>query len=362
MQGDNTAAWVFGILIGCGLVAAAVSWRRLNPITGAIILSVCGALLIPIFSVDPIHLDPRLTVYASNAGDFKLPEGAHVIIEKENEKAVAEIKLRSEQEDTWFKAKFVLVGTLLASAITFLGLASKDASAKADVLLKAWLRSPSLFAVLSFACVVTIGIDVHLRSNMSVAQQLGLWITYYVEPALLRTSYPSKPPSSPATQLPPAGSVAHERSGYLGWEQFLRVELEKIPPSAKNDVSPRIAGMQADSSWGIVVWSHSHYLTAVVYMLLLVLFQNLASRAADIQAQLRHVVIFGFAMVHVGLALLALSSHLIPPIFSSTPLIRGFNQPYFPVAIVLVLAVLNLPFLVCLGRRYPGRSSPRRER
>jgi hypothetical protein len=243
MENDELARWIFGVLSGCGLIAAIQCWRRLNPISGGFILIVCGALLIPIFSVDPIHLDPRLTVYASNAGDLKLREGAHGIIEKENEKAVAEIKLRSEQEDTWFKAKFVLVGTLLASAITFLGLASRDASAKADQLLKAWLRSPSLFAVLSFASAVTIGIDIHLRSNMSVVQQLGLWITYYVEPALLRTSYPanhsaSKGVAAPDPQVP---------SGFLGWEQFLRVELTKLPPAKKDHSSPRVTGMQSDS-------------------------------------------------------------------------------------------------------------------
>ena len=110
------------------------------------------------------------------------------LIEWEHHKAVNEITERTKMDDTWYHNKFLLVGGLFGAILvysaTFVSKSRNKNGALADKLtnhIADMFKTTLPSSVLGMACVVSIGIDLHMRSNAIVTHQLGLWITHCVE-------------------------------------------------------------------------------------------------------------------------------------------------------------------------------------
>ena len=162
---------------------------------------------------------------------FKPDKSIHVseiqiqLIIAEHEKVVEEIQHRTEDDVTWFYYKFLLVGAL-AGAILFYGYFYRDSNKKelefTDILSKKFF--PLTVSLCFIICVV---IDIHVKQNLLVTQQLGSWVAYQYEPII--RYYKDKP------------SDQNDLKDFLGWEDFLRQESKddsvKIPASSLSYIS-----------------------------------------------------------------------------------------------------------------------------
>jgi hypothetical protein len=283
--------------------------------------------LIGLSAFRPVRLQSELLKY--NVAAAKPLDGtARELIKLELQKANDEIKLRIEQEDTWFHYKFLLVGVLLAAFLGYLGFGDGKKTGTPKERLDEIIESRAISSVLVLALLVALAIDMHVRNNAIVIQQLALWITYHAEPAFLQTVFDPK-----AT------------GAFLPWEQFLRVE------------SP-VAGMHRDDLYGFAFYPHLHFFTWVLYMFYLGSFQKLMLAHANIaKRQLRSITIAGFVLVHLSLAAFTWIGHYVPGALE----LKVF--PYFAIwkngALAAlyylipcgVLVLLNIPYLSLLWWR-----------
>jgi|688.fasta_scaffold209026_2 hypothetical protein len=189
-------------------------------------------------------------------------------------KANTEIQSRLIQETEWFKIKYLYVGVLLLGFLIntyFKG----DSISPEDVNKRFMMASDSYVTsfILSCATIVAISIDMQIRSGRIVINQLGSWIYYYVEPILFGADE-------------------------LGWEGFLRLD----------------GGYHANAIYNMTFWPNVYYLSIGLYILYLVV-----TRRALAKEDLHHTTWLGFWMLHSTLLIAALSSHVIPFIFSVNP-------------------------------------------
>src|SRR5215213_1938333 len=131
------------------------------------------------------------------------------LIQIEHQKAIDEIKIRLEQQDSWYHYKFLILGGVLAIFLGQTGFARDRSytSSDDDRRLKKILTADSNYAILVLACIISLIIDMHIRSNMFGMQTIGLWIASYVEGL-----YPT--------------------NGYYPWEQFIRNRNGQTFPGA----------------------------------------------------------------------------------------------------------------------------------
>lgn len=123
---------------------------------------------------------------------------------KELEKANTEIQSRLDREGQWFYLKYLFTGALTAAFLLQVFFRHEDGKADTPELrLDALAKSPAVAFVLALATVIAISVDLQILSGRMIIEQLGLWIKYNVEPALLKN---------------PAGA-----SDWVvtGWEHFL---------------------------------------------------------------------------------------------------------------------------------------------
>src|SRR5947207_1532923 len=104
------------------------------------------------------------------------------LMKDEHQKAVDEIKLRLEQQDSWYHYKFLIIGGMFAVFLGQTGLNfgrrphSPSAHPKRfnDI-----LTAASNYSILTLAVVIALAIDMHIRNNMFGMQTIGLWIAHY---------------------------------------------------------------------------------------------------------------------------------------------------------------------------------------
>lgn len=279
-------------------------------------LGLTAALIFVISSTRPIDIRSQHLV---RGGPTVRDEVTLELVRKELDKANQEIQLRIGQEDTWFHYKFLLLGALLAA---FGGAFTFGARQNRAMDLASTMRSPAMCIFLALACIVAVAIDIHLRNNIIVVQQLGLWIRHYAEPALTGT----------------AGS------GFKPWEQFLRM------PGA---------GMHSDNLYGFLFYPHLHFMTWVVFALYLCCFHAIALDRAATKRQVPDAFLPGsFAGVHLAFCMFAWVGHFVPGIFETNviPFAQCWHTGARAAVVYLGLAILlgfaNLPFFWTMaGRR-----------
>ncbi|WP_133512331.1 hypothetical protein [Candidatus Thiosymbion oneisti] len=271
------------------------------------------------------------------------------IILAEHNKAVEEIKLRIEREDDWFHQKFLLVGMLLfgfaAKLIVDYSSSMSTESKKGEQTKKeppeskgSTVNHPvsavvAICLVVAVATCIALAIDAHLRSIISGAAQLGVWIHRHIEDRFLL------------------------EYTFLGWETFIR----------HGHAVPDTGGMHTDVIWRFT-WPHLHIITWLLYSTyLFLLFQawkqiKIDKDPGDVHNRLklqREWLIISFWFVHLLLFGFAWMAHGYPSAFFTKPWpwssVYEQSQLHQPFLYVLLSAILMMTvwcYLKILDRKY----------
>jgi hypothetical protein len=285
------------------------------------ILFLSALLLFLILSAPPLQLKEPLRHYSDSAnctssksGDPRDPgplqEDRRLIMGEEIKKANEEIRMRLDQEDQWYHYKFLIVGGVLAAFIGRFAIGRKDRK-DSEEQLEDLLRSNATCLAMALACVLAFAVDIHIRNNMTVTNQLGNWLAYYAEPTLQHSCFQSSMDSGPL----------------LLWENFLRVDR----------------GMHVSLLYSFTFWPHLHFLTAVLYLIYLAIFHR---AIRDARTKDPRLTLAGFVLVHISIGVFAWVAHTAPENFEFVMPIRslpisGWKAPALYLVPVLVLALLN---------------------
>ena len=252
---------------------------RIN--TRVALLLITSFCLLFLFAVRPIRLIEPLTEYGKSPSSFPQTPASQELIRVEHQKAVDEIRLWIQLQNDWFHYKFILVGAVVAVLVGFFKTKTEK---DPNIQFKDILRSDASCSILAMACIVALAIDMHLRNNITVVQQLALWIANYAEPALLQT---------------PVTFGSH--GGFMPWEQFLRVQIHGS------------SGMHRDDLYGFAFYPYLHFLTWVIYVVYLwILFE--AWRDPD-HPDGQSLAIGGFILVQTALGIFTWLAHAAPSSF-----------------------------------------------
>jgi hypothetical protein len=259
------------------------------------------------------------------------------LIRVEFQKAIDEIKLRLEEQNSWYHYKFLLIGGIFAlflghSAVLMGGVspASVKPAGKnfADV-----ITSTSNYSILALTVVIAFALDMHIRNNMFGNQTIGLWIANYVEP-----SYPYDP-------------------GFFPWETFLR--------KANN---PRIP---FDSAYKLGFSVQLHFMTIAAYLVYTIVFHQVCINVSKQPTKTQHemivknqIVIFGFVLVHLAVFAFVFVTRAVPGTYEMNliPLSRfanGWTTIVYYMLPLVCLLLLNMPFVRLLRAR--PRNTPRND-
>lgn len=281
-------------------------------VTVLVLTSIC---LVFLFAVRPIRLIEPLTEYAKAAAQQPSTPGMIELVKAENQKAIDEIKLWIQLQNDWFHYKFILVGAVVAILVGLIKTQTeKDPSKDFSDLLVGDI-SCLIFAL---SCVVALAIDMHLRNNIIVVQQLALWIANYAEPALMQ------------------GFPSGQASGFLPWEQFLRVHI------------PGASGMHRDDLYGLAFYPYLHFPTWVIYMVYLWIMFEAWRRHPEKRA----LLLGSYAMVQATLAIFTWLAHAAPTTFEfklfpwSDMWVSGPKCAAIYLLFWLFITILNWPFLL----------------
>ena len=283
---------------------------------GLIFVNVC--VLVAVFSFPPMSLPDKYQYYSDLDTNKKLlnPSSDRFIL-AELQKGINEIQMRLQDQSSWFHYKFLFVGGLLAA---FLGLfpyallrtrlsgERQDSGAQ----LEKTLQSPLATIALAAFCSLSLMIDLHIRGNAIVVNQIGLWIASHVEPLYLGTNV--FPPHS-----------------FIPWETFLR----------------RGGAMHTDLVNSITFFWPIHILTVICFLLYLI---NARTAMVKHERIIIKVEVLAFWSVHSCLIVLAWTGHYLPPIFQQRLPLLGIQEGVFATlpytALALVLTMINWVFVI----------------
>lgn len=197
--------------------------------------------------------------------------------------AVGEIRLYQEEEDRWFHNKFILIGGLLGAFLARFAL-EKGAGADGEVQLGQLFSSSTTCCALAFATIVALTIDVHVRAGTIKMYQLGNWLAYFAEPALLQNMFQGGPPN------------------FLPWETSLR------------EVSH---GMHADTLYSFALEPNLHLTTLIIYLGYLGVLQEVSLKQHSTNVGLTVAL---FSAVQITLLLFAWMAHTGPGVLQMQPI------------------------------------------
>jgi hypothetical protein len=288
------------------------------PVRQSVILTLSAFLLMLIFSAPPMQLKESLRRYSDSANcpastrdDLtSFHDDKKLILEEEVKKVNEEIKMRIDQEDHWYDYKFLIVGGLLAAFIGRFAIKSKSDKTPEEQL-RGLLGSNATCLAMALACVLAFAVDIHVRHNMTVTNQLGNWLAYYAEPALQHSCFQHSVETHPL----------------LMWENFLRTD----------------GGMHVSTLYSFTFWPHLHFLTGIVYLIYLAIFHYVMQHP---EPKERLLTFAGFVLVHGSIGVFAWAAHSAPESFEFTfPLtnwsLSGWKVPALYLLPVLLLALLN---------------------
>jgi hypothetical protein len=338
--------WSVGWLTATGLVAFFIFQllKYQKPLLAqAVCLIAVAVNLILIFSICPMDLlhQPK--------GILPLSPAAATLVMAEHQKAVEEIKNRDSEEDSWFHNKFILVGGLLAATMGYIGFGGSQTSQESPgERLTALSKSPSTAVILALATVLALGVDMHVRGNACEIDQLGIWIKNYVEPALLH----------------PVSGKSQEAEDFKGWEEFLRIAVSLPRPPVYWDTSSGVGGgLHNDELQNLLYEPHIHFLTVLVYILYLGVFQTFARpRGTGLTSDARVMLIICFVVVQASFFAFAWIAHSAPEMFELKvlPFLPayefGYLVPLHYFVPCLALVILNIPYLCLLSPKWSESS------
>jgi hypothetical protein len=209
-------------------------------------------------------------------------ERAKIVVELVKN-AVGEIRLYQEEEDRWFHNKFILIGALLGAFLARFAL-EKGAGADGEARLGGLISSSTTCCALAFATIVALTIDVHVRAGTTKIYQIGNWLAYFAEPALLQSSFQGGP------------------SNFLPWEMSLR------------EISH---GMHADTLYSFALEPNLHLTTLIIYLAYLGVLQELSLKRHSTNVGLTVAL---FCAVQFTLLLFAWMAHTGPGALQTQPI------------------------------------------
>jgi hypothetical protein len=219
------------------------------------------------------------------------------LIKAEHSKAVEEIKQRSMIDDQWWNNKFILIGGLFAAFIAYSSRFTRKISDGAERNNEVKVKISNVWSdfitdighmfktilpssVLGMACIVSLAIDLHIRSNGMITRQLGLWIQNYVECVIVERGY---------------------YVGYLGWETFLRI----------NNSTNNTQGLHMDYLFNIIDAIHYYFTSIYLYIIYIGCLLFYFSRNECEKGEF-NVFLFIFFLVHFTLAIFSIGGNYFP--------------------------------------------------
>lgn len=314
-------------------------------------------LLVLIFSPNGVRLKEELKLGANgnpqsgqvwNHSDTASLASTEKLIEKEHEKANVEIKMLQEQIDTWYHYKFLLIGGIVALFLGQFGILGKQSASSpktSERILVATLMSNRASIMLALICFVALVIDMHIRACLTNMQGLGWWIYSYVEPSYFRSI------GAQTGNIPQAGLVETQ---FMPWETFLHTNIRQI--------------QQTNPLYRTAYSLQLHFMTIAIYILYLVVFQNICLLCKKGKQQ--QVAFLGFVLVHIAIAAFIIVAHTVPNSFD----VKCFPISYFEcwetgsqgssyyLIAWLVLMLFSLPYLCLLLPSFQGNDRPDRFR
>lgn len=257
-------------------------------------------------------------------------ESTRELIKEEHGKAMEEVRASLEQMDTWYHYKFILIGGVIAVFLGNIGVLGKQDSAShkaSERILESAFMSNRTGAMLALICLVALVIDMHIRANVNGIQQLGQWLSNYVEPSYLNAG-------GVTTGNYPNSALAE--IGFIPWETFIRL--------------PRTGS----STFYAVAYSiQLHFMTMVSYVLYVMVFQNISLQRK--RGKRQQIAVIGFIFVHITLLAFVVVAHTVRDIFNvgCFPMISldvcslsgAHGSAYYFIA-WLCLVAFNLPYLL----------------
>ncbi len=301
-----------------------MSTRLLAEMTARIFcLSLATIVMLCLFWAPPVRLYQPEPSDNNTKANLTIKDNtlAFELVLAEHKKAVDEIKLRIEREDDWFHHKFVLLGMLVLGFVAYIFFQSynrEDENMTMEELQKRLLSSSATCSMLALACVISLAIDMHIRSHISTAAQLGIWIKEYVETPILGK---------------------YNSGDFKGWETFLHNPCKK---EHETECRPSLSGMHGDDIYRFA-WPHLHILTWLLYVIYMLVLFNVWNAGKE----QRRISFVGFVLVHFSLCGFAWIAHYFPKGFQSQTwpfydkFASGSWQPLSYVGLCLVLVAVN---------------------
>ncbi len=310
----------------------------------ALMLCLSFFLLILIFSPNPVRLKAELMLEKAGGAGNPALAGVGKLIEVEHAKANDEIKLLEEQIDTWYHYKFILLGGIVAVFLGHFGILGKLSTPSpktSEKILVATLMSNRTSVLLALVCVVAFIIDMHIRAHLTGMQGLGHWIYNYVEPAYFQAI------GAQTGSIPREGLVGTQ---FIPWETFLHTSTRQV--------------QQTNPLYRAAYSLQLHFMTIAIYMLYLVVFQNVSLLCK--RGKQQQVAFLGFVMVHIAALAFIIVAHTVPnsfdvrcfPVSAADCWVTGSQGSSYYILAWLLLLLFSLPYLFLL---FPSLSSGRRE-
>lgn len=305
-------------------------------------------LLVLIFSPNPVRLkkELRLTTASEQAPASANSPGApsstriEKLIDTQYEKANSEIKMLQEQIDTWFHYKFILIGGMVALFIGHFGILRKQTVTSpktSEKVLVTTLMSNRTSILLALVCIVAFVIDMHIRTHLTNMQGLGHWIYNYVEPSYFNTM------GAQTGNIPREALI---NTQFFPWEAFLHTTTREV--------------QQTNPLYRTAYSFQLHFTTIAIYMLYLMVFQNVCLLSK--RGKQQQVSFLGFIMVHIAVLAFIIVGHTIPnsfdvrcfPISRSTCWLTGSQGSTYYIVAWLLLVTFSIPYVYLL---LPGLQS-----
>lgn len=294
------------------------------------------ALIIMIFlsSNNVVKVTPDYRPKLSENKQAQINDQVKELMKREHEKALDEIKTSLEQMDTWYHYKFIFIGGVIAvflGNVGIFGKRSSDSHIESEISLESALMSNRTAAMLTLICIIAFVVDMHIRSNVNGIQQLGLWISSYVEPSVLKSAGIT---ADITTQQYVKDALAE--TGFLPWEIFTRI--------------PRTSG---GTLYAIAYSIQLHFTTILSYLFYIMVFQNISLISKKGERQ--QIAVIGFISVHISLLAFILAAHTVRNIFyvACLPMVSldvcSVSGSYGSICYFiawLFLVGINLPYLL----------------
>lgn len=299
--------------------------------TVSIVVNIC--FLVAVFSFPSITLpDEYQYLPCKETQEKLLKTETNNFISAEFQKAVSEIQMRVDDQSRWFQYKFLFAGGLLTAFFGLFpyahiktGSCGDNGWKSSEVVLNRVLNSNALSFSIAAICILSLMIDLYIRCNAIVINQIGIWISSFVEPIYYNDYW-------------------YNQGDFVLWEKFLRI---------KNGAHAG-GGMHSDIINSVTFFLPIHILTIFCFIIYIV-------SVSELQENSIRINVLAFWGVHSCLIVFAWTGHYLPSIFQAEIPLMGLRRGIFAAApyvvLALVLTIINWLFIFRLQKNKNSRAN-----